>query len=272
MVTARRIPNGYLHFLVGLVLLLAFGGWQGVTTAQSPVAEQLPIKSVRVYERLCPASVDPSAGTWQDARTACPDVAAGMVFTLTSGNPSYPQVPLTVNAQGQVEWPEVRRAPVHDRACGSSSLARPGLPAGSPRVSILCGSGHRANLYGTRALNRDRRRRTVAHELPAHRMLLVRCPEDRGFAGGAGLPRSHPGFGGWTSGRGGGAGSAYRHLHPTRGGGDTTNAGVQAEPNACTEGSPESSAITPPDTSIANTTNAGALADPDAGAHVDIQL
>src|SRR5215218_8021805 len=95
------------HFIVAVSLCMTVLGSLQPVSAQSPVAEQPPIKSVRIFERLCLPSVDPSAGSLQDARTACPDVADGMVFTLTSRDPSYPQIPLTVSTLGETEWREV---------------------------------------------------------------------------------------------------------------------------------------------------------------------
>ena len=106
--------------MVVFVLLLSLGGWEGAATAQSPIAGQPPIKSVRVFERLCLPSVDPSAGTLQEARAACPDVADGMVFTLTSRDPSYPPIPLTVNSLGEAEWREVPSSVPYTIAHGGS--------------------------------------------------------------------------------------------------------------------------------------------------------
>ncbi len=190
MATARRIPNGSLSFLAALVLLIILGGGERAVTAQSPVAELPPIKLVRISERLCPASVDPSTGTWQQARTTCPQAIEGMVFTLASSDASY-VIPLAVNTRGETEWHEVPFGVPY--SIGRAASLDYGVAWVACRFASNldpCGSRHRANLSSVREQDRHRRRRAGPGNLHDRRVLLVRYPEDRGIAGGVGHSRS----------------------------------------------------------------------------------
>ena len=254
MVTARRIPKRTPPIPGGHPAAAQLGGWESTAAAQSPVAEQLPIKSVRVFERLCPASVDPSAGTWQDARTACPDVAAGMVFTLTSGDPSYPQIPLTVNALGEVEWREVPSGVPFTIAHGGSFeiTARPGLRVGSPAVSIP------RSRTRNESSGRPSTRIVIGASEPAlSTYQVIECywfdiPKTAGV-----LAEPDP--------------TVAPTSNPAVDVADTTNAGVLAEQETQASASPETSEAALPDTADASITNAEALTDPGTGARVDIR-
>ena len=280
MAIARRIPSRFLQFLVVLILLITLGGAENAATAQSPVAEQLPIKVVRIFERLCPASVDPSAGTWRDARTSCPDVADGMIFTLTSDDSSYPQIPLTVSASGAVEWPEVPSGMPFTIAHGGSFEFGAAWvacqfignldPAVQDTERIFWAPEHSISIGASEpALSTYRVIDCYWFDMPKTAGVLAE-PEatatstpnpavdvaDTSNAGVLAEEEAAP----------------TATPNPNSEVADTANAGVQAEPDTSAAGTPESGAISPADTSIMDTTNAGVQTEPDAGAHVDVQL